>query len=137
MRTGSVFHTANPQAAAAGDAVVLAAVVQRLAEWQHNPQHIDKARYKNRLSLWRQAVLDSMLTPTILSSAAGPSGYDHGWFATGRARDNHERGKRSRPVPASGAGPRAASARSTGTPPVRSEAFRPPGRAGPRPGVRF
>ncbi|AKN72546.1 hypothetical protein QR97_24740 [Streptomyces sp. PBH53] len=67
---GSFFHTAGPQEAAAGDSAVLAAVAQHLAEWQHNPQDIDQARYRNRI-LWRQAVLESTLTPTVLSQRPG------------------------------------------------------------------
>ncbi|MGW2688916.1 hypothetical protein ACWC6I_37880 [Streptomyces sp. NPDC001414] len=67
----TALHAARPQGAAAGDAAVLAAVAQHLTEWQHNPQGIDQAPYKNR-TLWRQAVLKSTLTPTILSQRGGP-----------------------------------------------------------------
>ncbi|MFF1405092.1 hypothetical protein [Streptomyces sp. NPDC058294] len=67
----AALHAASPQKAAAGDTAVLAAVAQHLAEWQHNPQDIDQARYKNR-ALWRQAVLESTLTPTVLSQRGGP-----------------------------------------------------------------
>ncbi|MEU8437602.1 hypothetical protein AB0F18_32840 [Streptomyces sp. NPDC029216] len=67
----AALHAANPLEAAAGDAAVLSAVAQHLDEWQHNPQNIDQARYRNR-SLWRQAVLDSTPTPTILSQRGGP-----------------------------------------------------------------
>ncbi|ALO98735.1 hypothetical protein SHL15_7742 [Streptomyces hygroscopicus subsp. limoneus] len=62
----AALHAAGRQEAAAGDCAVLAAVAQHLAEWQHIPQNIDQARYKNR-TLWRQAVLENTLTPTILS----------------------------------------------------------------------
>ncbi len=44
---------------------------QHLAEWQHNPQDIDQAHYKNR-ALWRHAVLENTLTPTVLSQRGGP-----------------------------------------------------------------
>lgn len=67
----AAVHTAGPQEAAAGDAAVLTAVAQHLAEWQHNPQDIDQARYRNRI-LWRQAVLENTLTPTVLSQRGGP-----------------------------------------------------------------
>jgi hypothetical protein len=67
----TALHAARPQEAAAGDAAVLAAVAQHLTEWQDNPQDIDQAPYKNR-TLWRQAVLESTLTPTVLSQRGGP-----------------------------------------------------------------
>ncbi|MFE9360894.1 hypothetical protein ACFYPB_43505 [Streptomyces olivaceoviridis] len=67
----AALHAAGRQEASAGDCAVLAAVAQHLAEWQHNPQNIDQARYKNR-TLWRQAVLENTLTPTILSQRGGP-----------------------------------------------------------------
>lgn len=67
----AALHAASPQEAAAGGAAVLAAVAQHLAEWQHNPQDIHQARYNNR-TLWRQAVLESTLTPTVLSQRGGP-----------------------------------------------------------------
>ncbi|MGW7219850.1 hypothetical protein [Streptomyces sp. NPDC054826] len=66
----AALHAAAPQEAAAGDVAALAATAQHLAEWQHNPQGIDQARYKNR-TLWRQAVLENTLTPTVLSQRGG------------------------------------------------------------------
>ncbi|MGW8065921.1 hypothetical protein ACVV2G_27530 [Streptomyces ziwulingensis] len=67
----AALHAARLQEAADGDAAVLAAVAHHLAEWQHNPQDIDQAQYKNR-TLWRQAVLENTLTPTVLSQRGGP-----------------------------------------------------------------
>lgn len=67
----AALHAASPQDAAAGDPPVLAAVAQHLAEWKHTPQDVGQDRYKNR-TLWRQAVLESTLTPTVLSQRSGP-----------------------------------------------------------------
>lgn len=67
----ATLHAASLQEATAGHTAVLAAVAQHLAEWQHNPQDIDPAHYNNR-TLWRQAVLESTPTPTILSQRGGP-----------------------------------------------------------------
>ncbi|WP_331739740.1 hypothetical protein OG590_38940 (plasmid) [Streptomyces goshikiensis] len=67
----AALDTADLQETVAGDAAVLAAVAQHLAEWQHNPQNIDQTSYRNR-ALWRQAVLESTPTPTVLSQRGGP-----------------------------------------------------------------
>ncbi|MER6394065.1 hypothetical protein ABT236_37160 [Streptomyces sp. NPDC001523] len=42
-----------------------------MAEWQDNPQNINTDAYTNR-TLWRQAVLEKTLTPTVLSQRGGP-----------------------------------------------------------------
>ncbi|MFG2878820.1 hypothetical protein ACGFYU_28110 [Streptomyces sp. NPDC048337] len=67
----AALHAAAPQESGPGDAAVLAAVAQHLAEWRHNPQNIDETPYRNR-ALWRQAVLESTPAPTILSQRGGP-----------------------------------------------------------------
>ncbi|MFI7337064.1 hypothetical protein ACIBUY_03890 [Streptomyces sp. NPDC050085] len=67
----AALHAATPQQGAASDAVILAAVAQHLAEWKNDPQVIDQTHYNNR-TLWRQAVLENTLTPTVLSQRGGP-----------------------------------------------------------------
>nr|MDT0521280.1 hypothetical protein [Streptomyces sp. DSM 41633] len=66
----ALHAAANPPETESEDAV-LAAVAQHLAEWQDNPQNISTDDYKNR-TLWRQAVLENTLTPTVLSQRGGP-----------------------------------------------------------------
>ncbi|MBT1184908.1 hypothetical protein HET69_12950 [Streptomyces sp. CJ_13] len=67
----AALHAEAPQDIEPGDADVLAAVAQHLAEWQHNPQNIDQTGCRNR-ALWRQAVLEKTPSPTVLSQREGP-----------------------------------------------------------------
>ncbi|MGA5442260.1 hypothetical protein ACPCKW_22460 [Streptomyces griseoincarnatus] len=55
----------------ASDATTLIAVAEHLAQWQHNPQGLDREQFASAVQ-WRQAILKNTPTPTALSERGGP-----------------------------------------------------------------